>query len=371
MQLPRPTACEPFLTRGTNKGLGTSRRSDVMCWREIYIFGFRFNIFAVVTCELSSLENMAQNSPTGPIRLAKPTGVIKLKVKKKKKTTQSTSIRSSNALKPINGPIQDGGRVHALKRKNPFRCSPRKKTNLTSDAKTSECRLFNVLDGLDEDIENVSTNTVNSTAENTSQNTFDPHVVDSEQTEVEIPIDEIEGLQTFPLDWSLKSKIRFTSSKSFNWCGTLKTLHEGEGLSNFVRCQTRKPKYSIQRMNRLKIQSTGYILRHFVPLLKYGCILPYHGLKCSHGDLWMEEVVRKETFKSRMKWLLVFTVIGCRAFVLFSIWCELVSARIFIWWQIKTLCSFKLRELTERRQCKCLLRQRLKVFARHCGTKVK
>lgn len=193
-----------------------------------------------MTCELSSLENMAQNSPTGPIRLAKPTGVIKLKVKKKKKTTQSTSIRSSNALKPINGPIQDGGRVHALKRKNPFRCSPRKKTNLTSDAKTSECRLFNVLDGLDEDIENVSTNTVNSTAENTSQNTFDPHVVDSEQTEVEIPIDEIEGLQTFPLDWSLKSKIRFTSSKSFNWCGTLKTLHEGEGLSKFVRCQPKE-----------------------------------------------------------------------------------------------------------------------------------
>lgn len=184
---------------------------------------------------------MAQCSATGSIRLAKPTGVIKLKIKKKK-STQNPAIRSSNALKPINGPVQDG-RTQALKRANPFRCSPRKKPNLTSDAKTSECRLFNVLDGLDENLKNISANTHQTAKivqENTSKKIFDAGDVVAERTEEETPIDEVEGSETFPLDWSLKSKVRFTSSKSFNWCGALKTRDEGEGLSNFVRCQTKE-----------------------------------------------------------------------------------------------------------------------------------
>ena len=184
---------------------------------------------------------MAQNSPTGPIRLTKPTGVIKLKIKKKK-SAQKPSIRISNALKPINGPVQDG-RPQALKRANPFRCSPRKKPNLTTDAQTSECRLFNVLDGLDENLENISANTLQPTEsvvqENSSKKIFDTDgSFASERSEVETPIDDIEGSTMFPLDWSLKSKVRFTSSVSFNWCGTLKTRDEGEGLLNFVRCQT-------------------------------------------------------------------------------------------------------------------------------------
>ena len=153
----------------------------------------------------------------------------------------SSSLRSSNALKPINGPIQDG-RGQALKRKNPFRCSPRKKP-LASEGKTPECRLFSALDGLDENLQNAPTSTLETAKEVRLQNeiskkkstTFEE---DSERSEdVETAKDEIVGSETFPLDWSLKSKIRFTSPKSFNWCGALKTLDEAEGLSNFVRCQ--------------------------------------------------------------------------------------------------------------------------------------
>jgi len=186
---------------------------------------------------------MSQYSPAGPIRLAKPSSVIKLKIKKKKKkSTQNPAIRSSNALKPINGSVQDG-RTQSLKRANPFRCSPRKKPNLTSDAKTSECRLFNVLDGLDENLENISGNTHQSAKivqENTCEKIFDTGNAIAEQTEEETPTEEVEGSESFPLDWSLKSKVRFTSSKSFNWCGTLKTRDEGQGLLNFVRCQTKE-----------------------------------------------------------------------------------------------------------------------------------
>ncbi|RMX55849.1 hypothetical protein pdam_00025724, partial [Pocillopora damicornis] len=95
------------------------------------------------------------------IRFKKPSGVIKLKIKKKK-LTQNSSKRISNALKPINGRIQDG-RSQALKRANPFKCSPRKKANLSAEEKTTECRLFSALDGLDENQENGSTNTVHET----------------------------------------------------------------------------------------------------------------------------------------------------------------------------------------------------------------
>ena len=188
---------------------------------------------------------MAQNSPTtGHIRLTKPSGVIKLKVKKKKKSTQSPSVRISNALKPINGPVQDG-RGQALKRKNPFRCSPRKKPNLTSEAKIPDCRLFSALDGLDENLENASMNTLQAAneAEVPHERKTETFEADFERAEdVETAISEVEGSERFPLDWSLKSKMRFTSQKSFNWCGTLKTLDEGEGLSNFVRCQTGQTK---------------------------------------------------------------------------------------------------------------------------------
>ena len=183
---------------------------------------------------------MAQNSPkSGLIQLSKPSGVIKLKIKKKR-ATMSPALRSSNALKPINGPIQDG-RGQALKRKNPFRCSPRKKANLASGGKTPECRLFSALDGLDENLQNAPTSTLEIAKEvslqHESQKKSTTFEDDSELSEdVETAKDEIVGSETFPLDWSLKSKIRFTSPKSFNWCGTLKTLEEAEGLSNFVRC---------------------------------------------------------------------------------------------------------------------------------------
>ena len=187
---------------------------------------------------------MAQTSPkTGINRLVKPSGVIKLKVKRKK-ATHSPSLRISNALKPINGQVQDGRGQTALKRKNPFRCSPRKKANLTSEVKAPECKLFTALDGLDETMENVSIKSLQSTKdeqnlyENNKKKALDANCEQSE--DVETTMEEMEGTKAFPLDWSLKYKIRFTSTNSFQWCGTLKTLDEGQGLSNFVRCKTKE-----------------------------------------------------------------------------------------------------------------------------------
>lgn len=179
-------------------------------------------------------KKMEHNSPKcAPIKAVKPSGVIKLKIKKKK-TTGNSSLRSSNALKPINGLAQlQDGREQCLKRKNPFKCSPRKRANLTSQTKTQECRLFNALNGLDENLENISKGD-EIAKEERNETTFENDLERAE--DVETGKSEEEGCETFPLDWSLKTKIRFTSSNSFNWCGTLKTVDEAKGLSKFARC---------------------------------------------------------------------------------------------------------------------------------------
>ena len=187
---------------------------------------------------------MAQTSTkTGINRLVKPPSVIKLKVKRKK-ATHSPSWRISNALKPINGQVQDGRGQRELKRKNPFRCSPRKKANLTSEVKAPGCKLFTALDGLDKTMENASIKSLQSTTdeqhlyENNKEKALDAN--DEQSEDIETTMEEMEGTKAFPLDWSLKYKIRFTSTDSFQWCGTLKTLDEGQGLSNFVRCKTKE-----------------------------------------------------------------------------------------------------------------------------------
>ena len=215
---------------------------------------------------------MAQTSPkTGFNRLVKPSGVIILKVKRKK-ATHSPSLRISNALKPINGQVQDGRRQRALKRKNPFRCSPRKKANLTSQVKAPECKLFTALDGLDETMENFSIKSLQSTKdeqnlyENNKKKALDANCEQSE--DVETTMEVMEGTKAFPLDWSLKYKIRFTSTNSFRWCGTLKTLDEGQGLSNFVRCKTKELDLDVDSDLDVRSKSTNCHLSSFCSLTK-------------------------------------------------------------------------------------------------------
>ena len=187
---------------------------------------------------------MAQNSPKcAPVKTVKPSGVIKLKIKKKK-TTGNSSLRSSNALKPINGLAQlQDGREQCLKRKNPFKCSPRKRPNLTSETKTQECRLFNALNDLDENLENFSKGDGKRAEEERNEIIKMDHAFQKDMErfgDVETGKNKEEGCETFPLDWSLKTRVRFTSSNSFNWCGTLKTMDEAEGLSKFARCYVEK-----------------------------------------------------------------------------------------------------------------------------------
>ncbi|EDO45851.1 predicted protein [Nematostella vectensis] len=62
-----------------------------------------------------------------------------------------------------------------------------------------------------------------------------PDTDDIEETE------EVAGSSnTIPLDWSLKTKVRFTSSQSFSWVSSLKSSELAEGISDFVRCEPKE-----------------------------------------------------------------------------------------------------------------------------------
>jgi len=42
--------------------------------------------------------------------------------------------------------------------------------------------------------------------------------------------------RTFPLDWSLKTKVRFVTSSSLSWCGLLRGTEESRGSDAFTAC---------------------------------------------------------------------------------------------------------------------------------------
>ncbi|XP_023232886.1 protein downstream neighbor of Son-like [Centruroides sculpturatus] len=45
-----------------------------------------------------------------------------------------------------------------------------------------------------------------------------------------------EWINSIPVDWSLKTKVRFMSTKPFPWRGNLKTVEEASGTTSFTRC---------------------------------------------------------------------------------------------------------------------------------------
>ena len=44
------------------------------------------------------------------------------------------------------------------------------------------------------------------------------------------------GSETFPLDWSLKTKVRFVTSSSLSWCGLIRGSEESCGSEAFTAC---------------------------------------------------------------------------------------------------------------------------------------
>ena len=180
-------------------------------------------------------QNMKEN-------FDRPGGIIKLKVKKRR---PSLPLNANRVLKPKNSTPDT---TKALKRSNPFSCTPRKKPNISRESRKADSWLFKALDKVNDG--NVGDNTddqlqdklaindikLNGFNDNKNLKPASFKALDTDTGNGRYQPTEEKGELLFPVDWSLKTKLRFTSSRSFSWCNTLKTKEESKGLAMFVRC---------------------------------------------------------------------------------------------------------------------------------------
>jgi len=158
-----------------------------------------------------------------------PTSRIKLKVKKRRPSKSSYQVDNQAKASAIN---QDG--IVSVKRSNPFGCSTTAKRRPSNSTNSFDNRLFQALDGnidvpkYPQDVQ---------CAKITEVIAEQPESSAKEEQNNDVSHDDNnEHHHVFPIDWSLKTKARFTSSTSFSWTGSLKSAETADSITRFVRC---------------------------------------------------------------------------------------------------------------------------------------
>lgn len=180
-----------------------------------------------------SKENSFQDS------WRKPAKSIKLVVKKR---TRKADDKSSGILKTRN--VNTEQDVHAagqFKRQNPFGCSASKKANIERSFGTEEnLKLFTALD---QPIsrkyipsEKTLINPISACISEEDNHNLSKRIDVSSEDDNKISVRQLSG-KKLPLDWSLKTRVRFTSSRPFNWCSKMLGKQEAQGLCSFVQRQ--------------------------------------------------------------------------------------------------------------------------------------
>ncbi|PSN30917.1 Protein downstream neighbor of son [Blattella germanica] len=118
-------------------------------------------------------------------------------------------------------------------KRNPFRCNMRKRPRYDEDAHSVSLdpssdntlfQLFNSSSGPRTNFENIQT----------SFTSVLSHIIGKEKrTEL---VNSTKGADFIPLDWTLKTKIRFISRNPFGCTQKLLTCEEASGITGFVRC---------------------------------------------------------------------------------------------------------------------------------------
>lgn len=172
------------------------------------------------------VQNMDQE--TSPKTWQKPNSRIKLKVKKRKtsKSTCPSDILVKAAI--VN---QDGG--CSTKRSNPFGCSSAPKRRPSTATSNSDNKLFKALDGQVDELTYSKDVKCYDSGEILPE---EPKSHAPEQPTDDNNIDIQQQCDIFPIDWSLKTKVRFTSSMSFSWASSLKSVELADSVTRFVRC---------------------------------------------------------------------------------------------------------------------------------------
>lgn len=174
----------------------------------------------------------------------KPVKSIKLVVKKRARKSED---KSSNILQTRNlNTEEEALPAGQLKRHNPFGCSASKKANIARVSENEEnVKLFNALEQpVSRNIFSDKTRNENSThglvsdvvghnllSRKTHKDTDIPN-----EDETKANVKRLSGTK-LSADWSLKTRVRFTSSRPFNWCSKMLGKQEARGLCKFVQHQ--------------------------------------------------------------------------------------------------------------------------------------
>ncbi|XP_013421778.1 protein downstream neighbor of son homolog [Lingula anatina] len=195
--------------------------------------------------------NSETSTDGSPPKWKNPAEVMKMRKRKKAKTAGLESQRV--VLKPHN--VQNlslKNDTKNLKRRNPFSCTDsvsNKRLNapdsyMRSTEPVIDARLFSVLDqdqisetdGIDHALKTTTESLLQrndgSKSSNLRINSFPQVPVKPDETQ--------QREKSLPCDWSLRLKMRFTSPKSFAWCGALKGNEEASGIVNFTCCNPHK-----------------------------------------------------------------------------------------------------------------------------------
>ncbi|XP_072765690.1 protein downstream neighbor of son homolog [Anoplolepis gracilipes] len=187
---------------------------------------------------------MAESGNTSTLEWTRPDQVMQLhRMKLKKRALQArinkTNINSGKvqcnvaSLNGLNSTSSALQRV-AEKRKNPFAIneSSKKQKNITSTGLdiSNDNTLFELLNIDVQRKKQTIDSSVNSSL------TF-ANVLSKLESTNQVPDESVpKGAKHIPIDWTLKTKVRFMSPKPFPWNGKLKTSEEASGTTGFVRC---------------------------------------------------------------------------------------------------------------------------------------
>ncbi|KAI4457317.1 downstream neighbor of son [Holotrichia oblita] len=173
-----------------------------------------------------STENDAE-SQENSFKWRHPHEIMKLhRLKRKKKALQARlDLKSTSSQSPNSTTSNFQNILTETKRKNPFitnHDSKRIKSD-TIDAETSsDSTLFKLLHcGTD-------------TLINKENRTSFSNILKQDKSENAIKI--VGGEKWIPIDWTLKSRARFFSTKPFQWSQKLKISEEASSLTSFTRC---------------------------------------------------------------------------------------------------------------------------------------
>lgn len=172
-----------------------------------------------------STENDAE-SQENPFKWRHPHEIMKLhRLKRKKKALQARlDLKSTSSLSP-NSTSGFQSLLTETKRKNPFITNydnKRIKSDSIDVDTSTDSTLFKLLHcGTD-------------TLVNKENRTSFSNILKQDKNEDEIKI--VGGERWIPIDWTLKSRARFFSTKQFQWSQKLKISEEASSLTSFTRC---------------------------------------------------------------------------------------------------------------------------------------